>query len=684
MSDKKLALHVGCGPKNAAGLHAAFQGRDWREVRLDIDPDVEPDIVGTLTDMGMVESGSVDAVWSSHNVEHIFSHQVPVALREFHRVLKSDGFALVTLPDLQAAAEMVAADQLDEVAYVSPAGPIAPMDMIYSYRRFLLDENEFMCHRTGFTARTLYRALRSAGFPVVVVERHEFTLWATAWKALDAVPRSMSGWGEAPYAPQDNDEMLAACRLWRRGQEDDPVSHRTLHELRITAGQERLVPVLLLEHPEEIPFIFGFNALLDRCRFLVKLIVVAPFAAPPGWFDNQRQEWLRLPDSDVVPDFIAKVLRGVPGDWVGLLKPAPLAYGRPQGVRALTLKEAETLSVAPMVPKDEVPAEMCEPVANVPDEVLTQPLEERCRAVREWLLAGDYERGLAALADCAPAPDCVDSGLPRWDGLVRAGRTLLLQAGADWGEAIQMVRYARFIAEKGMRVVVQCAPEVEEILQTHDGVALTCSRHERARSGDYVLFMSGLPHLFQTGIDSIPRNIPYLFSRSEDVMAWRARLSPHNHTIKIGLYWQNRALGEALLEALDGIVGVTFFDLSGSEENGDTVSLPELSGVPACYSPVLDVLDMIIAEESWILHLAGALGRTAWGLLPVNHGWCWGRGARSPWYPQTLLFRQEGEGEEQWRETVFAVKALLQDVMSSVLTQPGNEMTDEQKGQHGN
>ncbi len=662
MSDKKVVLHVGCGPENAAGLHAAFRGVGWREIRLDIDPEVKPEIIGSLTDMGMVQSESMDAVWSSHNVEHLFSHQVPVALREFYRALKPGGFALVTLPDLQAAAEMVAADQLDEVAYVSPAGPIAPMDMIYSYRRFLLDENEFMCHRTGFTARTLYRALRSAGFSVVVVERHDFCLWATAWKDPVAMPLSMSGLGVQPYVPQNDDEMLAGCRLWHRGNEENRVGYRTLHELRITAGQERIAPVVLIEHPEEIAFIPHFNDLLDRCQFLTHLVVIAPFAAPPGWYDNERQEWLRLPDG--LPGFIAKVVHGVPADWAGLLKPAPLAYGQPQGVVALTSAEADTWPEISPAPVPAVAPENLEPSVSAPETASDVPQPERCRNLRKWLLAGDYEQGLAALDACASAS--MDAGLPRWDGLIRPNDTLLLQAGGDWGEAIQMVRYARFIAEKGMRVVLQCPRELEEILQTHDGVALTYNNHEVARSGSHILPISSLPYLFQTRLDSIPQNIPYLFSRSEDVMAWRERLARYDHTIKIGLYWNDRTLADDLLEALDGLSGVTFFDLAGGDGMGIAAPIPELAGAPALYSPVLDVLDMVIAEESWVLHLAGALGRTAWGLLPEGHGWCWGTGDRSPWYPRTLLLRQSGNGE--WREVVGTVRLLLEAVMEDVLT----------------
>ena len=81
----KSFLHVGCGPQNKSSLKG-FNNDSWKEIRFDIDKSVKPDIEGTLTDMKLVETGSVDALYSSHNIEHIFPHEVPVAIREFHRV----------------------------------------------------------------------------------------------------------------------------------------------------------------------------------------------------------------------------------------------------------------------------------------------------------------------------------------------------------------------------------------------------------------------------------------------------------------------------------------------------------------------------------------------------------------------------------------------------------------------
>ena len=175
---RKRVLHVGCGPLAAEKLHESFRGDDWIEVRLDINPGAHPDIVASITDMSVVLSESFDALYSSHNLEHLAPHELPAALEEFYRVLKPAGFALITLPDLQQAAEYIAAGRAEETVFMTNKGPITPLDMLYGFRPFLA-ANPFMAHRFGYTAATLEKALRDAGFLHVCVERDgEFNLWA--------------------------------------------------------------------------------------------------------------------------------------------------------------------------------------------------------------------------------------------------------------------------------------------------------------------------------------------------------------------------------------------------------------------------------------------------------------------------------------------------------------------------
>src|SRR5689334_6579447 len=168
----KTVLNVGCGYPLRQKLHRHFQGAEWREIRLDLDPAVVgPDIVCSMIDMSPVAADSVDAIWSSHNLEHLQRHEVPLALAEFLRVLKPRGLLLLTLPDLQQVARLVVEDRLEDSAYISQSGPITPLDMIFGHTASLARGNQFMAHRTGFTARSLYKLLTEAGF-VEVELRH--------------------------------------------------------------------------------------------------------------------------------------------------------------------------------------------------------------------------------------------------------------------------------------------------------------------------------------------------------------------------------------------------------------------------------------------------------------------------------------------------------------------------------
>jgi SAM-dependent methyltransferase len=177
-------LHVGCGRLRKNQTTRGFDTPQWRELRLDIDPAVQPDLIGTMTDMAAVADGAVDAVYSSHNIEHLHAHEVPVALAEFLRVLRPDGFAVIACPDLRSVAALVAEDKLTEPAYASTLGPISPLDMIYGQQSAIAAGNLYMAHRTGFTSRSLEAALRAAGFASVVLLQRPwaFELWALGTK----------------------------------------------------------------------------------------------------------------------------------------------------------------------------------------------------------------------------------------------------------------------------------------------------------------------------------------------------------------------------------------------------------------------------------------------------------------------------------------------------------------------
>lgn len=150
-------LHAGCGREP---LPAWLEGVE--EVRLDIEPLAEPDIVASITDMG--EIGPFGAVFSSHCLEHLAPHEVGAALAEMKRVLAPGGMVIVIVPDLEGV------EPTEEVLYESAAGPICGLDMFYGLRA-ALPHLPHMAHRTGFVSATLRVALEAAGFTEVRTER---------------------------------------------------------------------------------------------------------------------------------------------------------------------------------------------------------------------------------------------------------------------------------------------------------------------------------------------------------------------------------------------------------------------------------------------------------------------------------------------------------------------------------
>ena len=182
----KILLNVGAGhPKSGARIPHAFQSAEWKEVRLDIDPANEPDVIGTMLDMSAVANESADALYSSHTIEHLYPNEIPQAMKEFLRVLKPQGYAVITCPDLQAAAEMIAQDKLMETAYTTGSGMVVtPFDIVYSHREYTGRDKPYMAHHCGFTLKVLNGTLRSNGFASVAGKRRArgLDLWVVATK----------------------------------------------------------------------------------------------------------------------------------------------------------------------------------------------------------------------------------------------------------------------------------------------------------------------------------------------------------------------------------------------------------------------------------------------------------------------------------------------------------------------
>jgi predicted SAM-dependent methyltransferase len=158
-----------------------IQERGLEELRFDIDPSVKPHVVGSILEIERsFEPQSFEVIWSSHVLEHLFAHEIFPTLRQFHRVLRPDGFALIMSPDVEAVARFIVEQGIAAVAYNSPAGPIRPLDMLYGHSRAIEEGHLHMAHRTGFTAERLGNLLLTAGFPTVSVSMQNFEVCALA------------------------------------------------------------------------------------------------------------------------------------------------------------------------------------------------------------------------------------------------------------------------------------------------------------------------------------------------------------------------------------------------------------------------------------------------------------------------------------------------------------------------
>lgn len=272
---------------------------------------------------------------------------------------------------------------------------------------------------------------------------------------------------------------------------------------------------------------------------------------------------------------------------------------------------------------------------------------------------------------------------PLWNGLIDAEGTLLVHTEQGYGDVIQFVRYLPFIAAEGMRVILQCPAELQGLLQGVEGVSMTYSFDDALPDFDAHIPLLSLPHLFKTDLSKIPANVPYLFASFEKSQAWGERLAALGDTIKIGLRWagnpnnthdSGRSCPLALFEALAGMPQVTFVSLQNSpltaleKVSAERLGLVDVSADLRDFSDtaaLVSRLDLVISVDTAVLHLAGALGKSAWALLKYAPHWPWLLEREdSPWYPGLYLFRQERSGD--WAGVLKLAAVMLHGVMESI------------------
>lgn len=308
---------------------------------------------------------------------------------------------------------------------------------------------------------------------------------------------------------------------------------------------------------------------------------------------------------------------------------------------------------------------------------------------------GDYAAGWRAF-EGRPWYAQLDAwfGLPRWDGQDLAGKALLIGIEAGHGDMIQFCRYAALAKQGGAaRVGIVCHAGLARLFATLDGVDAVFAHDRAAAEGwsgwDSWIAPLSMPLRFGTLLDTIPAALPYLRADPGDLARLRPALGAGDG-IKVGLAWQGNPRFEndadrsiAALATLaplaqaggaDGAEGARFFSLQlGAGElarldAGARACFPGLTDLAphigdfADTAALIECLDLVITVDTAVAHLAGALGKPCWVLLPAHKtDWRWLKEREdSPWYPGAVrLFRQAGEGGNGWDGVIAAVALAL-------------------------
>jgi tetratricopeptide (TPR) repeat protein len=280
------------------------------------------------------------------------------------------------------------------------------------------------------------------------------------------------------------------------------------------------------------------------------------------------------------------------------------------------------------------------------------------------LTLGDFQKGLVEYEWRwkGPLANGPKYSKPRWHGEPMDGRTVLLHAEQGLGDTLQFIRYAKFVKQRGARVVAQVQKPLLPLLSRCLWIdRLTPAKEAVPEPYKAHASLLSLPGIFGTTMESIPTEVPYLSADPALVDRWRERLADVKG-LKVGIAWQGnpqyrgdrqRSIALAQFAGLAKIPGVTLVSLQkghGAEQAAalkdevpvlDLGSFDDEAGAFMDTAAIMKNLDLVICSDSAIVHLAGALGVPVWLALPFNPDWRWFRDREdSPWYPTMRLFRQ--------------------------------------------
>ena len=296
------------------------------------------------------------------------------------------------------------------------------------------------------------------------------------------------------------------------------------------------------------------------------------------------------------------------------------------------------------------------------------------------LRSGDYKSGFANFeARLAIEKFDVDSRSyqqPRWDGSPLNNRSILIFGEQGMGDVIQFSRYIPLVAERGGRVVFEVDPPLLPLFDRFPGVMKLVPKSKTPPETDVYIQTLSLPYLFGTTYDTVPGRIPYLVPDAAKVARWRQKLA-EDAGCRIGLVWRGNPLNPrdslrscslATFAPLADIPQVTFYSLQVDTTSEEVAALPagmklvDLSAELKDFTETAALianLDLVITVDTAVAHLAGAMGRPVWVILPEDLDWRWLQGrSDTPWYPSMRLFCQEHQ--DGWSVVLQRVKAALE------------------------
>jgi len=299
--------------------------------------------------------------------------------------------------------------------------------------------------------------------------------------------------------------------------------------------------------------------------------------------------------------------------------------------------------------------------------------EARFNLASIQLLSGDL---IAGWRDCearwerrAARKDGCDG--PPWDDSELAGRRILLRAEHGFGDNIQFIRYAPLVAAKGAQVVILCHPSLCRLFACL-GMKEVAGNDQALPPFDAHCSVMSLPRIFGTTLETIPANVPYLKADPNLIDRWRGKLASHPVGLKVGLAWAGspefredrfRSPHLPAMAPLGGIAEVQFYSLQKGYAAAEARQPPagfdlidwtdEIEDF-ADTAALVENLDLVISSDTAVVHLAGAMGKPVWVLLPFAPGvfWMLGR-SDSPWYPTMRLFRQPQP--KDWQSVIVQV-----------------------------